>query len=290
MRDDFCIFILTHGRPDNVKTYAALRRCGYTGKIYLVIDNEDKTAQQYYDKYGDEVLMFNKAAMAERFDEADNFDDRRSIVYARNASFDLAEQVGCRYFMQCDDDYMEFRYCVDRNLNYVTRLKIRRFDELISLMLDYFISCQRLSTLCMAQGGDFIGGEDQVIRGIRTKRKVMNSFICDVNRRFWFNGRINEDVNTYTTEAAKGRLFLTTMQVRLKQVTTQAGDGGMTDIYLDKGTYVKTFYSVIFMPSAVKVGQLGDPRSPNYRIHHDLNWNRIAPKILREHHRKPRRD
>ncbi|MEW3551668.1 hypothetical protein MZV21_26770 [Escherichia coli] len=38
MRDDFCAFILTHGRPDKVLTYRTLRRAGYTGKIFIVVD------------------------------------------------------------------------------------------------------------------------------------------------------------------------------------------------------------------------------------------------------------
>ena len=37
----FAAFILTHGRADDVLTYDTLRRCGYTGKIYLLVDNED---------------------------------------------------------------------------------------------------------------------------------------------------------------------------------------------------------------------------------------------------------
>ncbi|EFC6976332.1 hypothetical protein DFZ72_21860 [Escherichia coli] len=39
MRDDFCAFILTHGRPDKVLTYRTLRRAGYTGKIFIVVDD-----------------------------------------------------------------------------------------------------------------------------------------------------------------------------------------------------------------------------------------------------------
>lgn len=46
MRDDFCAFILTHGRPDKVLTYRTLRRAGYTGKIFIVVDDEDKTRNQ----------------------------------------------------------------------------------------------------------------------------------------------------------------------------------------------------------------------------------------------------
>ena len=44
---DFAVFILTHGRPDNLKTLTTLKKCGYTGEIYFIVDNEDKTIEQY---------------------------------------------------------------------------------------------------------------------------------------------------------------------------------------------------------------------------------------------------
>ena len=56
MRDDFCAFILTHGRPDKVLTYRTLRRAGYTGKIFIVVDDEDKTRNQYMAEFGEQVL------------------------------------------------------------------------------------------------------------------------------------------------------------------------------------------------------------------------------------------
>lgn len=65
MRDDFCVFILTHGRPDRVYTYKTLRKRGYTGKIYIVIDDEDETENEYRAIYGDEVLQFCKKDVAE---------------------------------------------------------------------------------------------------------------------------------------------------------------------------------------------------------------------------------
>ena len=52
--NDFAVFILTHGRPNKVYTLQALQKCGYTGKTYFVIDNEDKTAKEYYKNYGTE--------------------------------------------------------------------------------------------------------------------------------------------------------------------------------------------------------------------------------------------
>lgn len=60
MRNDFCAFILTNGRPEKVYTYGLLKRSGYTGKIFIVIDDEDKTRKQYQEKFGNKVLIFSK--------------------------------------------------------------------------------------------------------------------------------------------------------------------------------------------------------------------------------------
>ena len=91
--DNFCVFILTHARPDRVFTYVTLREKGYTGKIYLVLDDEDKTHSEYVKIYADEVLTFSKNEVAKTFDVGDNFTDKRAVVYARNAVFDLAKTI-----------------------------------------------------------------------------------------------------------------------------------------------------------------------------------------------------
>lgn len=58
----------------------------------------------------------------------------------------------------------------------------------------------------------------------------------------------------------------------------------MTDGYLDYGTYIKSFYSIICAPSCVKISTLrGDA---NARVHHNVEWNKAVPKIVSERHRK----
>ena len=276
MRDDFCAFILTHGRPDKVITYNTLKKAGYTGKIYIVIDDEDKTADRYHEKYGDKVLQFCKSEVAARIDEGDNFNDRRAIIYARNACFDLAKQVGCKYFIELDDDYKDFLYRLGRGI-----VIHKTMDESLTVLLDYFLSIPAL-TIAMSQGGDHMGGQCSV----DAKRKAMNSFICSVDRPFKFSGRINEDVNTYTTLDRQGELLFTIMPIQLNQLQTQYNSGGMTEMYLDAGTYVKSFYTVMYCPSSVQIGVLKDPRKQYGRLHHKINWHKTAPKILSEQYKK----
>lgn len=62
VRDDFAVFILTHGRADNVVTLRTLERQGYSGRWYLLIDDEDSMAPTYYEKFGrDHVDYFLQA-------------------------------------------------------------------------------------------------------------------------------------------------------------------------------------------------------------------------------------
>lgn len=45
--ENFAVFILTHGRAENIITLKALEKAGYSGKTYLVIDDEDEQEGLY---------------------------------------------------------------------------------------------------------------------------------------------------------------------------------------------------------------------------------------------------
>jgi len=278
---DFAAFILTHGRANKVFTYKTLRRLGYTGRIVVIIDNEDQSHEEYREKFGDELYVFDKEKAAGYTDIGDNFPGRRGVVYARNACFDIAKDLGIRYFIMLDDDYTDFRHMADHQGNYVDK-RLVDLDALMDVMMDYYISIPAL-TIAMAQSGDYVGG-DQGSAWRKPKRKAMNSFFCSTDRPFKFFGRINEDVNSYVDNGVRGGIFLTVMKVCLKQKRTQSNSGGLTELYLDSGTYVKTFYSVIYQPSSVKISVLDGGSGP--RIHHKVRWRNTVPVILTENFKK----
>jgi len=290
-RTDFAVFILTHGRADNVITYKSLRKQGYTGRIVLVIDDEDKQIGEYKKRYGDQVVIFPKQKAIDMTDSGDNFGKRNSVVYARNYAFNVAGQLGIKYFLVLDDDYKIFIYVFDNNKNYITRqTSIKNLDSIIEIILDFYIQSGAL-TIAMSQGGDFIGGGGARMsiahKNGNFSRKAMNSFFCSTDRPFKFPGRINEDVNAYTNLGIKGGLFITVPRIRLDQVQTQLSAGGLTDIYLDLGTYVKSFYSVMYAPACVKIKEMG---ARNKRLHHTVSWKNAAPKIMSEDHKKKPED
>ena len=285
-QSDFAIFILTHGRPTNVKTMATLKRAGYTGRLYLVVDDEDKTLDKYIANFGkDRVVVFNKKEMADQVDEGNNFDDRRTIIYARNACFKIAKDLGIKYFMELDDDYISFEYryvsrCGEKlKVHYVSNL-----DAVLGLYLEFY-KATGFSSMAFAQGGDFIGGvENKYATKKPLIRKCMNSFICSTERPFQFIGAMNEDVNTYVTLGSRGVLFGTIPMISLVQTATQSQKHGITDMYLRFGTYCKAFTTVMMHPSSVRISMMN---TSNPRIHHLIKWQNTTPMIVSEQYRKP---
>lgn len=277
---NFACFILTHGRPHSQKTYKFLRRIGYTGDIYLIIDDEDDSADEYKKIYGKEVIQFCKEEAAKKTDRGDNIQKRNTVLFARNVVHDIASSLGLQYFLMLDDDYITFahRWIENGQLKSVYPYFI---EDVFDVYLDFLERTPCLS-VCLMQAGDLIGGASDFM-SIACKRKAMNSFFCMTSRPYKFVGRMNDDVNTYVTLGSRGELFLSFHNVIVRQEDTQRFSGGLTEMYLEYGTYMKSFYTVMMCPSAVKIGVL---RDKFFRFHHKINWNNCVPKILPSRCRK----
>lgn len=317
MRPDFALFILSHGRPRFARLHTVnnILRSGYTGDWFIVLDTEDPTIAEYEEEFGVEhIVTFTKDDGAQ--DLGDNhLGPRGVIIYARNAAPKIAAARGYRYLMQLDDDYFGFghRFTLneliregaserdveavrgharvnpnkgrggfdDFTLSYCATTQI---DRVIELLIDFMETSDAL-TVAWAQGGDFIGGARGAYRR-RILRKAMNAFLMRSDDPPHFVGRINEDVTTYVTEGGRGKRILTVVDFGFSQTETQSSEGGMAGAYLDFGTYLKSFYTVMYAPSAVKVVPMGEVQQ---RLHHRVNWEHAVPKIISGAYRKPDR-
>lgn len=277
MRNDFAVFILSHGRADRVLTVEALKKHGYTGKYYIIVDDEDDSISDYKNTFGDDkIIVFDKKIKAKTCDTCDNLPERNIVLFARNSCHAIAEMLGLKYFLELDDDYVCFRsrYLDDEGV--LRTVYVENLDRVVDAMLE-FLDTSGAYSVAFAQTGDFVGGSGSKVFRERLTRKVMNSFFCRTDKPFEFMGRINEDVNMYVTLGSRGQLFFTVAQVSLDQQTTQQFSGGLTESYLALGTYVKSFYTIINNPSSVKIYVMGGSHK---RIHHSIDWNKAVPKII----------
>ena len=277
MRNDFAVFILSHGRAYNVLTVKMLNLYGYTGKWYIIIDNEDDQADSYYQHYGkDHVIMFDKEEAGKTFDIMDNFSGRGVPTFARNAVYDIARQLNLKYFLEADDDLFCVRHrYLDNNEKLCTKY-ITDLDSVIENYLDYMDNTS-ITVLAFAQTGDLIGGKDSRMYSAIYRRKAMQAFFVRVSDQIEYVGRFNDDVNAYVDHGKRGKLFLTFRDVVMDTSATQVRSGGILDMYLTYGTYVKSFYSVMLCPSSVFIDMMGPVHR---RIHHTINWETSVPKII----------
>lgn len=284
-RDDLGILIATHKRPDNVITLQTLEERGYTGPWRLLVDDQDPTLPDYIERYGDQVITFSKPEVGETFDRGTNARDYRGVVYARNVGWQVARDLGWKYFGQFDDDYRRFHGRITRNNQFV-HSEVRDLDEVFCAMIDFLEATPHLHCIALPQDGDLIGGRRSTIMRLGWKRKAMNAMFVDVDAPFEYPGPVNEDCTVYGLHQRSGdRIFLTLSPIALNQLPTQVQGGGASDLYIDGGTYYKLFASVMHCPSAIAVRML---HTSNQRIHHFVSYKHCAPCIVREDVRKPR--
>ena len=280
MKRSFCVLILSNGRAGNVKTLDTLKAYGYKGDWFILVDDEDPQGPEYSKLYGEHVLTFCKEDAAKITDSRINTAERRSPVFARNASFEIMRDLGYETFVQLDDDYATFLHRIVAGDQYSTSgQRAYLLDEVFESICDLLYDAG-FASVAFAQGGDFIGGKDSIKK---YRRKAMNSFFLRSDKPFRFEGILNDDVSTYVSLGRRGQLFLTIPHMQINQEATQKQAGGITELYRDSGTYLKSMQTVLGDPSSTKVACMG--RSER-RIHHRIDWELAVPKIVPESCRK----
>lgn len=273
---DFAVFILSHGRADTISTYKALRDGGYTGRTYVVIDNEDDQEDLYRQKFGDDIIQFDKRDYLEKTDLGDLDTDRRIGVFARNFIQDEAKRLGYKFHLQLDDDVHGFTYRFAQG-KVLRALHCSHLDEVFSGMVEYMKETP-ITSLSFALSAYNMGGVDGSIKEGMT-RKTMTTFLMRADDLQYFHMRMNDDITTSLINGMRGKLYFSYLPIEVEVDKTQVKAGGMTDIYQKNGTYRKSFYSVMCCPSCVKVSAMG---ITDYRIHHTISWNNAVPKLLSE--------
>ena len=283
---NFAVLILTYWRAEKVFTVATLRRLWYTGKIYLVCSTDDKQLDKYKEIYWDDVITFNKDDYADSFDIGDNFWGKNVVVFARNAAFDIAKNLWLEYFLELDDDYTEFQYKIPLlRISKLQASSVKDIYKVFDLFID-FLKSTPVTSIAFAQGWDFmwwVGNNFWNDWYVSKKRKLMNCFFNKTDRPYKFHGRINEDVCAYINNGKTWDIYLTHPNISMNQPMTQTNSGGLTEIYKEGWTYIKSFYTVLFNPSAVSIMTMWPT---NKRIHHRIEWKHAVPVIIPERFKK----
>ena len=256
MRNDFACIVISHGRPE-CSTVKVLRECGYTGKIYIVVDDEDKTLPDYIERYGADVHVFHKE---ESFDTGDLGGSKGVATYARNECRKVAVKNNVSYYFMLDDDLKSLSYRYNDN-GHLRGIKARELDRLFDGICTYF---DEAPVQCIGFGNavDYIGGVPTFEKG-NTSRTVMNGYFLRTRNAFDWNGRYSEDSITDVLQSRKGQTwfrFIPVMNVFDVWLPKKSQEytGGCISAYKSEGSFKLRFYATMFCPDCIKIKESGE--------------------------------
>lgn len=284
MRDDFAIFICTHGRPNAQHTLDMLHKANYTGKWYLVLDNTDHTIQQYIDIYGaDKIIIFDKNYYinSDRFDNGDNILHAKCILYAKRAVEDIAKSMKLNYFAIVDDDFIKLslRYPEDGKLR---RMLVTDIDDVLEAYID--VLSNGITAVGFGSVSAYCDGIKSLDAVHLSKRYLPYQFIIrnaskEVNWTSW----MSEDDVTELQSSMVGNLWLSLPYVmqETKPIGDTTASGGMVETYKNSDTYTLNFNAVKNCPHRIYLKQRKDGKLILARY-----YDRCFPKIISGRYKK----
>lgn len=239
---DFAVFIITHERVNNQKTFDLLKKSGYTGEIFFIIDDKDEQIDEYKNKYGDKVIVFSKDEIKNKIDTMTNKKEYLSSVYVRNEVYNIAKKLKLKFIFVCDDDIKTFhyRYIEDGKLK---QKKLKNIDDVFDIMCET-MEKSKVIAFGFTQKKYYIGGLNQYFKNGHV-RMLAHTMLLKVEEPIDFRGIFYEDTISTIKENITGRVCLTTTDIMSDAEQFAVGSlksGGMTEIYKRTNLYTHCFF------------------------------------------------
>lgn len=277
-RNNFAVFILSHGRADTMTTLSAILKAGYLGDYYIIVDDLDKQKDRYIEKYGAaHVIVFDKNAWMEKTDTITKTGENRSPVFARNACYEIAKNLGLDYFTEFDDDLhsFSFRYVENGKLK---AAPISDLDSVFEMLVDFMEKSGAISVGLSSANGMIGGANGKYKDGLLYS--IHQAFICRTDKRIEFKGILNEDGIATEIYSNSGKMPFEVVCINQSSPVRSTNAGGLKELYEANDEYIRAFYSIIAAPWCLRIvkkknGFITSRKSEN-----------AQPKILSERWRK----
>lgn len=265
------IYIISKGRPW-CKTAQVLERMNYSGEWYIVCGNNDEKLEEYKKRWRERILVFDWYKEVIQTEFMDNFGYQNIASGAspvRNATREISFKRGELRHWQFDDDYNAFYKKENLRNKKLTGMEFEK--ELYKIAL--FGYNGKLANVGFSLGHEAFPDELYTL-----SKRVFNAHNLPSDKDLFikWRGRMNDDLINALDVYRLGKREYSFKHLNLVLKSTQAEEGGLTDLYKKEGTVRKTAYAVLANPGAVKlVIKFG-------RYHHSVDWKKITPKMLDE--------
>lgn len=283
----FAVFILSHSRASRVETYNTLRSAGYTGKIYIVVDDEDPQLSTYKDRFENsddytELLVFGKQPMIDIADTVYPEKKRSSALYARNFIENMAEIFRLDTFAMMDDDItsLRFRWIEDGSVK--SHTVNSTMDKVFEYYSQYIIDAE-IATASFPYSMFYVSGTSGLDKKITESRHTYQIHIRNTNFPVDWVSVINQDTITQLQTMQVGYIWWSIPYLVFDAEPMNSKSGGLKSVYDSIKDFDMAFLAVISNPSCCKVAYSSGPRS-TMQIKEDKHTS--YPMIVSERYMK----
>lgn len=246
------VYIKTHCRPDKQLTYQTLRRCGYTGEIVFVVDDEDKTVRQLESNVSNDkrvqIKIFCKEEMVQKIDCGTNNPKRNVNLYAWCACEEI-HRVFRRdeIFVMADDDITDFRF------RYLEdgKMKSVKITQNMDNILDYLSEFMVKNNVTALSSGIpqmyFNKDLDATTCNCRVPYNfVMRNTLFEMN----WKAEFQEEIITSIESSNRGEYIMAFPMIQHTIMPLGKEAGGMHDAYASDESFKLSQYGHIWHPTA----------------------------------------
>ena len=244
---NYAVYIISHKRAETISTLNALRKSGYTGRAYIVVDDKDPQLDEYKKRYKDDLLVFVKSA----YSHVDLYDLNQSLdsaVIPKHAVFDFARNKGMEGVVILDDDMDNFRYRFydhDHRLKNVAVESGHALDMVFDACFDFISETDIPCCIGFLPAGRFF--PDTMTKFIR---QCVNMFIVRLDFNCRWTGRFADDENTFTKQNTVGALMFSLQEFNFTSKTydVSKNEGGMDILNSSQSHYSRHFQLLLGNP------------------------------------------
>lgn len=256
--NDIPCFITSHGRPNACKTANTLLKNDYKGTIYIVLDNEDSTAEEYKKLY-ENVVIFNKDEYVAKFNSFLTQPLRNIVAHARNAVEDIAPKLGYKQWIVCDDDITSIKlYTYSANENKIVKERVPNINDILIAYAEYLQEA-KITTIGLGTENFWLGGQTTMFEKPYHNhyRLCSNIFLRNfINKVDWFPDMF-EDIGSAVHEGRKGNVLMSlpwlSTTAAVQGGKKSSSDSGMSTTYLQLGNYGVSIFPVCALPDCYHV-------------------------------------
>lgn len=278
MRNDVAVFIITHNRAEKQLTFNCLRKAGYSGEIYLVVDNQDKELEIYKKNYKDKLLIFDKKEYAVNVDTHINKFPMNGALFARNACVDFAKKLRKKFYFVCDDDIRRLNIKDGHSGKMVTQKISKNVDKVIESLVRY-LEDTNITAIGMPEDGAYIGGMNGYVKdGVKfTLSKFM---LYRTDDPVIYESIMWEDTAAVIRDLQIGKVEFSPMILSTNTPENGTNAGGCKEMYAKSSNYTNVFMVLMSRPDVIMIV----PKKNDFTM--KINSKALRPYILNERYRK----